>query len=61
MVVPLWVGRVNPGTAPTGLYVVPHRDLHPLLHDPATNLVTAAQYALGGLQKAGVGALLPPL
>ena len=61
MLVPLWVGRVDPGAAPTGLYVIPHWDLRPLHHDPAANLVTAAQYALGGLQKAGVGALLPPL
>ena len=61
MVVPLWVGCVDPGTAPTGLYVIPRRDLHPLLHDTAADLMTAAQYALGGLQKAGVGALLPPL
>lgn len=61
MVVLLWVERIDPGTTPMRLYIIPHQDIHPLLHDPATNLMTAAQYALSSLHKAGVGALLPLL
>ena len=61
MVVPLRVGRIDPTAATMGLYIVPRQDLHPLLHDPTVNLVTAAQYALGSLQKAGLSSLLPPL
>ena len=61
MVVPLWVGCIDPSATPMGLHVFPRRDLHPLLHDPAADLMTATQYALGGLQKVGVGAILPPL
>ena len=61
MVIPLWVGHIDPSSTPTGFHIIPCRDLHPLLHDPTTNLMTATQYALGSLQKVGVNTLLPPL
>ena len=61
VLVPFWMEDVDPGATPLGLHIVPCLNLHPLLHDPATDLMTSAQYALGGFQNAGVGALLPPL
>ena len=56
-----WVGHVDPGATLPGLYIVPRQNLRPLLHDTAANLMPAAQYALGGFQKMGISAFLPPL
>ena len=61
MVIPFGVGHIDPGATPPGLHIIPCQNLQSLLHNPAADLMTAAQYALGGFQEAGVGTFLPPL